>query len=104
MDDSLTESIKDSVSYISVGNGMEDESKFDLALSTLLAENNWKMVSTRTGKYKIQFKSSLNYKERINILEIVLEDIRERYLDLRVEYRRMRRKNGQKHKKKKKKI
>lgn len=78
---------------------MEDESKFDLALPTLLTENNWKMVSTRSGKYKIQFKSSLNYKERINILEIVLEDIRERYLDLKVEYKKMKRKNNRKNKK-----
>ena len=79
----------------------EDESKFDSALSTLLAENNWKLVSTKNGKYRVQFKPSLNFKERINILEIVLEDIRERYLDLRCEYQKIKRKCGRRRKKRK---
>lgn len=70
----------------------EEECKFNSVLSTLLAENNWKLVSTRSGRYKVQFKSSLDYKDRINILEIVLEDIRERYLDLKAESQRLKRK------------
>ena len=79
----------------------EEESNFNSALSTLFAENSWKMVSTKGGKYKVEFKSSLSYKEKINILEIVLEDIRERYLDLRMEYQRMKRKCNHKKKKRK---
>lgn len=70
----------------------EEECKFNSVLSTLLAENSWKLVSTRTGRYKVQFKSSLDNKDRINILEIVLEDIRERYLDLKAESQRLKRK------------
>ena len=77
----------------------EDENRFNSALSTLLAENNWKLVSTKSGKYRVQFKASLNYKERINILEIVLEDIRERYLDLRCEYQKIKRKCGKRKRK-----
>lgn len=80
----------------------EDETNFNSALSTLLAENNWKLVSNRSGKYKVKFKNSLNYKERINILEIVLEDIRERYFDMRYEYQRIKRKHSKKKRKKRK--
>ena len=69
----------------------EEESKFNSALSSLLTENNWKIVSSGKGKYHVIFKSSLNFKERINILEILLEDIRERYMDLKVEYQRLKR-------------
>jgi len=90
---------KENSSNIEEAKSTEDE--FNSALSTLLAENNWKLVSTKTGKYKVQFKPTLNYKERINILEIVLEDIRERYLDLRCEYQKIKRRCGRKNRKRK---
>ena len=86
----------------------EEESRFNLALSTLLAEDSWQLVTTRTGRYKVHFRKSLNYMDRISILGIVLEDIRERYYDLKAnlqqskrEYsNRMRRKLKKKKKKK----
>jgi len=71
----------------------EAESRFNSALSTLLAENSWKLVTSRSGRYKVQFKPSLDYKDRINILEIVMEDIRERYMDLKENLQRSQRKN-----------
>ena len=77
----------------------ENESRFNSSLTTLLAENTWRMVATKSGKYRVKFKSSLSYRERINILEIVLEDIRERYIDLRMELQRMRRKYAKKKRK-----
>ena len=86
----------------------EEESRFNSALSTLLAEDSWQLVTTRTGRYKVHFRKSLNYMDRISILGIVLEDIRERYYDLKAnlqqskrEYsNRMRRKLKKKKKKK----
>jgi len=80
----------------------EEETRFNSALSTLLAENSWKLVTTRSGRYKVQFKSTLDYKDRVNILEIVLGDIRERYLDLKDNLQRSKR-NYRKHKKRKRK-
>ena len=80
----------------------EEESRFNSALSTLLAENSWKLTTTRSGRYKVQFKSTLDYKDRINILEIVLGDIRERYFDLKDNLQRSKRKYRKNKKRKKK--
>ena len=70
----------------------EAETRFNSALSTLLSENCWELTTTRSGRYKVQFKPSLDYKDRINILEIVLEDIRERYCDIKANFQHSKRK------------
>ena len=70
----------------------EAETRFNSALSTLLAENCWELTTTRSGRYKVQFKPTLDYNDRINILEIVLEDIRERYCDIKANFQHSKRK------------
>ena len=72
----------------------EEEHRFNSALSALLAENSWQLVTTRTGRYKVNFRKSLGYVDRVSILGIVLEDIRERYYDLKANLQQSKRKYG----------
>ena len=82
----------------------EEENRFNSALSTLLAEDSWQLVTTRTGRYKVHFRKSLNYMDRISILGIVLEDIRERYYDLKANLQQSKREYGHRMRRKLKKM
>ena len=81
---------KDHNNYLTDENA-DEEHRFNSALSTLLAENSWQLVTSRTGRYKVHFRKSLAYVDRISILGIVLEDIRERYHDTKANLQQLKR-------------
>ena len=67
--------------------------KPELSLDEISKSKDWEIAETRHGKYFLDFKSPyFTMNERIRILEAALEDIRERYIEVKDEYQRFNRK------------
>eukprot|EP00112_Aurelia_sp_Birch-Aquarium-sp1_P016308 Seg3687.3 transcript_id=Seg3687.3/GoldUCD/mRNA.D3Y31 product="hypothetical protein" protein_id=Seg3687.3/GoldUCD/D3Y31 len=67
--------------------------KPELSLDEISKSKDWEIAETRNGKYFLDFKSPyFTMNERIRILEVALEDIRERYIEVKEEYQNFNRK------------
>ena len=66
--------------------------EYDTENEEFLLSKDWELSENRSGKYYLDFKSPyFTMAERIRILEAALEDIRERYCDIKEEYQRLNR-------------
>ena len=72
---------------------VRSDMKPEPSIEEISKSKDWEIAETRHGKYFLDFKSPyFTMNERIRILEAALEDIRERYIEVKDEYQRFNRK------------